>query len=629
MPHSGFALKRPLALVLAIMIILASTPSGFSSTRTNQTTTITTRVVPLTIKTVLLGFDPQTIDQNYLTWKGNLAENSINTVLSNGNITGVTYDLSYQFVFTTPDFQRTFTKFLRSIQKDDMDYNPWFRATSDNYFYDAAKVENWLLNSNSSYGGMPAHGYTFVFTNLTSIPSITENQLQSDDLTDATPHYYQTPYTDRDLNYTIRYRDFSVAWGGKNRLWFMDMSAGPDFWTWSSSEGVPHLPLQIATDLFKVDIHTPYGKQWLTQLLSDYIYEAVLNLAVPAFVYQPVYSQTYRIVVDVIDNRTDDEKQAVPIENTIHPGLIKAAFRDLLPYSDIVVQTRIISASRVPDLQSAIIKATVIPPSDLAIGSYVDTRPIYKYLQDHLSDMVGKVRRDAGEFTIPVFAFAFHAGIYFGYTNKWYIANLDESNFMGISLGDMVLIGVTQSEFQKGDNVDPPQPGTGLGFTQTVIHEAGHEIGLMHPHQYGSLEDFVSSAMSYWSWEYKFSQFDKDSIRRSHSDQLILETATRIADTRNALNSRFDFGTALSQLASAESYLNRALGEYDSMHYAEAAGLAVLALQSATAAFTSASTGPSSLVTVALISLILGIVIGASLIFVALRKYVHEVAERK
>jgi len=627
--NRGFAL-RLFAVLLVLLLTLSLIPAEVSS-EPSQTGRLITRTVPMTIKIVLIGFDPLTVDLDYLTWKGNVVQKSVNNILDSGNITGISYNLNYEFVFSTPDFQTRLTEFLGLIQERKLTYNPWFKALTVNYFYDAAKVEDWLIANNASYGGFPTHGYTFVFANLTSLPSITEGQLETENPMNATPHYYKEQFVDKDLDYRIRYRDFSVAWGGKSRLWYLDFAAGPEFWTWASSEAVPHIPMQLALDLFRVNVHTPQGKEWLTQFLADYVYDAVLNLAVPVFTYQPTYSHTYRIVVNIIDNRTDREKETVPIEDTIHPEIIKKAFTDLLPYSVIQVETQQISANDSPRLQAAIINSTVTPPSDLGIDRYVDTRPIYRYLQEHLSEFVGTVRRDSIEFTVPIFAFAFRAGIYFGYTYKWYVASLKsyDSSFSGISLGDMVLIGSTQLEFQRGDHVNPTQPGKGIGFTQMVIHEAGHSLGLMHPHQFGYLGDFESSAMSYWSWEYKFSQFDKDAINRAHADQLINSALVDLSDAQTALSTRFDMGVAENQITSAKDLLDRALEKYDLMQYVQAVEIAVVAEQTSTSALATVMSLPNAVATVALLMLVAGIVIGSSVLFMALRKYVHELSERR
>jgi hypothetical protein len=624
--NRGLTLKAANAILLVSLVLFFSIPPALS-TSTSQFSTIMIRAVPLTIKIVFVGFDPNTIDQDYLNWKGNLIQSSVNNVLGNGNLTGVDYSLTYDFFFTSAAFQQSLTKYLQSIQVKKLTYNPWFRTMMTNYFYDADKVQSWLVNNNASYGGFPSNGDVFVFTNMTTLPSLTSSQLETDNPTSATPHYYSEHFTDLDLNYSIRYRDFSVAWGGDSRLWFVDMSAGPDFWTWSTPESVPFIPMQLALDLYQLNLHTSNGKEWLTQYLADYIYDAVLNLAVPVFVYQPIYSHTYRFVVNVIDNRTDKEKDAVAIKETLHPEIVRSAFVDLMPYSDIVVEAHFINASDDPGLQAAIIQSTVSPPVDLGISPYVDTRPLYRYLQEHLTDFVGTVRKDSTESTVPVFAFAFSSGIYFGYTYKWYVATSKtiEDSFVGISLGDMSLIGMTQNDFQKGDSVSPAQPGKGTGFTQSVIHEAGHSLGLIHPHQFSYLEDFVASAMSYWSWVYKFSQFDKDALNRAHADELINSALANVTEAQQLSGTSFDFGLSVVRADSARNLLNSALEKYNSMNYIQAVEIAAVAAQEAGLAKETAVMAPNGVVSIGLISLTVGIVIGSSLIFMAFRRYAHEI----
>jgi hypothetical protein len=192
----------------------------------------------------------------------------------------------------------------------------------------------------------------------------------------------------------------------------------------------------------------------------------------------------------------------------------------------------------------------------------------------------------------------------------------------------MSLVGLSQSDFQKGDYVSPPQPGTGIGFTQAVIHEAGHSLGLMHPHQFGYLEDFESSAMSYWAWDYAFSQFDKDSINRAHADQLINSALSKLTQAQELLRNRLDLGMVGGQIASAQAMLDNALAKYGSMQYVLAVEIAWRADRSATDALTAVLSMPSWTVAV-LISFLVGIATGSILIFMALREYSKKILPRR
>jgi hypothetical protein len=107
--NRGFAL-RLFAVLLVLLLTLSLIPAEVSS-EPSQTGRLITRTVPMTIKIVLIGFDPLTVDLDYLTWKGNVVQKSVNNILDSGNITGISYNLNYEFVFSTPDFQ---TRLLNS-----------------------------------------------------------------------------------------------------------------------------------------------------------------------------------------------------------------------------------------------------------------------------------------------------------------------------------------------------------------------------------------------------------------------------------------------------------------------------------------------------------------------------------
>jgi hypothetical protein len=127
--------------------------------------------------------------------------------------------------------------------------------------------------------------------------------------------------------------------------------------------------------------------------------------------------------------------------------------------------------------------------------------------------------------TIPVFAFALSGETYFTYAYKWDIGKVDWETGMllGVALRECVFVSLNQWEFTRGEQVDPRQPGKGDGFTQTIIHEVGHEFGLMHPHQYGNIGDFVYSAMGYFTEDYEFGVVDKDALQRAHAYQITMK----------------------------------------------------------------------------------------------------------
>lgn len=560
-----------ITLILVLLISFASLASTSiihvlcAQSATVKASVIATRAVPLSIKVVFIGFNQSTINTTYLLWKENIPLRRVNQILTEPKDTGVVFQLDYEFVFANPQFEKELVTFLRKIEVSKKILNPWFGVETNNTFYDANRLEDWLYERREMYQSFPPNGYTFFIANLTQLPSVTYDQIARPWLKNSpSPHYYSVEYYDLDLEYRIRNRDFMTAWGGHHRFWFLDISAGPSFNTPSDA------PLQTVLTALEIDIRTLYGGTWLTQYLSDYIWESVWNLAVPQFVYAPTYSEKYRIAITVFDNRTKEDGDQISIRKTVRAELIKKAYKDLVPYSDFDVTVAFRNCSDDQSLSKELAKAYRYS-KDPALR-YVDLRPLYKYLQTKLDHYVANISRTENEVTIPVFAFAFSKS-YLGYTYKWDVSQRPpaEETFWGLAEEDMVLLALTQaSEFDRGAIVTPPQPNKGIGFSQLIIHEVGHMLGLMHPHQYGDPNDFVASAMSYFCYDYNFSQFDKDALRRAHVDSVIMQTVAKIAEVEAAAATKLTNPTASSKLARAEELLANADKQYVSMDYVTA-----------------------------------------------------------
>jgi hypothetical protein len=190
--------------------------------------------------------------------------------------------------------------------------------------------------------------------------------------------------------------------------------------------------------------------------------------------------------------------------------------------------------------------------------------------------------------TVPVFAFAFSGQTYFTDTYKWSIGNVakidwENDALLGEALPKLVMISYNQWEFTRGNWIAPQQQGKGEGMTETIIHETGHEFGLMHPHQYGDIGDFISSPMGYFTNDYKFGQIDKDSIQRAHVDELYMATEQLL-------------GQSPSVSSSASSQVNADLAQaeasYEQMNYTAAIPPVLAAFHLAQQA-TGTSSGPT------------------------------------
>jgi hypothetical protein len=439
--------------------------------------------------------------------------------------------------------------YLRSIETEAHGKNPWFvkyiqdeknpdyyeptPVAIDYVVYDADSVEEWLWNHQQDVGGFPSDGWTIIIAHLPDLPSITWSDVRGfektagDQLPESRPHYYGISSTDIDLGYKARYRDFMNAWGGHHRMWFVDFSAGPVF-----NSQWEDLPLQVAIGDNNIDLLSTFGRNWLNEYVADYVWQATSNFIFPNFAYYPQYSPEYQIDVFILDNRNSTERQKIPIEGTVNKEVITTALQDLVPYSKVVVD---IHSSKTTQQLSQLIDSNYKFADSWIEGGVlgapqrygvVDLRPVYKYVLDNLPSFEPNPRLTGDKITIPVFAFALSGDTYFTYTYKWQIGKKDWETgaLLGMSLSEGVFISLNQWEFTRGDYVDPPQPGKGEGFTQTIIHEVGHSLGLMHPHQYGNIGDFILSPMGYFTNDYSFGQIDKDAVQRAHVDEIYVET---------------------------------------------------------------------------------------------------------
>jgi hypothetical protein len=619
--------RETVAFLTIVMMIFAMIPNQVLVASVTAQTQLQ-RQVSIPVKVVFVGIDPTTVDLNYIKWPGNLPTTTFGEVFEPppaGNVTGVVYDVSYTFTFASNDFKTKLESYLQSIQQTKTEPNPWFYyytlepngyVSSSNFYnltavtYDVNKVEDWLYRNQQDVGGFPSNGWTLMFTNLADLPSY-DFKNYSDFLVNqrnlppkGIAHYYSVNYQDSDLGYRLRYRDYMTGWGGIHRFWFNDFSAGPSFWTWPED-----IPLQIALPDNHIDLGTTYGRTWMTQYVADYVWQATWNFITPFFVYTPAYSQKYTIDVHIFDNRTNEEKQAVAIQSTVDPAKIKSAFQDLVPYSKIDVSVNFENLANYPGLED-VIRSNYKYTDSFTFGvsgqplqyGIVDARPVYKYLGENLRQFEPNFHRDSSEFTVPVFAFAFSNDTLFTFTYKWFISKPESevTALLGVALGDLALVSMSQQEFERGNLVTPVQPGKGQGFTQVIIHESGHMLGLPHPHNFGPVGDFIISVMGYYTYDYVFGQIDKDSLRRAHVDQIYLKVQSMVRQ----LNAR-DPVSGLS----IQNQLRGVDAKYSQMDYADALSLVLLAETAAGSALASGTIGIALPVIYVMVGVVLGFVV--------------------
>lgn len=589
---------RNVLLVLLSILVVSSPFSAVSAQQQNASNTVAIRTAPFDIKVVLVGFDENLIDKDYLKWNSPDVRHQLTEIP--GVSTNTQYSFNYEYVFPDESFTSSFVDFLKAHGRTEIRQNViWnisffkimtgyflnythFPVQSANTYYPADDVESWLVQHQSDYGGFPKNGYVLILADLSSrLPSTTLDQFEpalQGKAVAPTPHFYNKTYFDSDLGIELN-RRYMTAWGGHSRLFFADLSAGPE-------QAAEQLPIQLASRVNSVDLSTGYGKLWLNQFLTDYVSGAVFNLFTPDFIYPINYAASYKIKVVVFDNRTDTNDP--PITQTFDEKAAVREWQALLPWAQVTTETRFVRVSDYPELQKILINSRSpaeygSPPDTFA----VDARPVYYWLSasghNHIKDFM-QVTRDVNEFDIPVFAFAFSGQYDFGFTYKEMISKeVDfDRTIWGVSLYDLVLISHSTYDFKRGNSTDPAQPGRGFGFTNTVIHEVGHMLGLMHPFATLSdpTENFVASVMAYYPYENGFSVFDRDALARGQADQLLRQTTELLTQTPFVLINQGDISAARSKADAAEK-------AYSNMDYLGAIRNSTDAVSSAARAWTS------------------------------------------
>jgi len=578
------------------------------------------RTVPLRVKVVLVGIDSNWIDTDYLIWNQLIPLEQYQSIQDTDATTGVLFKLSYDVSFATQLFRDKYVQFLKSIEVRRKIKNPCFtyRTWNDgrqdydytthectNVLYDAIKVEEWLYQNRDGYGGFPSNGWTFIITYLPELPffSFTDEKDWGKKYRDppaGTPHYYSISVADFDGGYKYRETEFMKGWGGKYRMVFVDLGAGPIPWTENRGEGWGDSPLQWALEDFDVKLGSTFGRTWLTNYVASYIWEAVRNFAIPNFCYDPPLADEYELAVCFLDHRTSEEKSKVRLESLVSKDTIKAAYDDLCPYIKNSVRVSFDSSSDFEGLTRVIEDSRLTADSIFYSNSwtkgrkrdYINMDPVYKYLQANVGKFVKDFRRDRIKVTFPVFAFVFSGSLRFYHQWKWFISDYDRlsDTFSGTALGDFVMIGHSHNYLIAGDLDSPKQPGKGVGFTALIIHEVGHMVGLMHPHSYAWWGDFALGAMSYFTSDVVFGQHDKDALRRGHVDKLMIEAGQLLREAKENLGTRVKSPEAESLVAKAEQLLKTAESDYGNMQYAEAFGKIKDSLSQSKAALEKAKT---------------------------------------
>ncbi|MEV4347413.1 hypothetical protein AB0J83_23400 [Actinoplanes sp. NPDC049596] len=453
---------------------------------------------------------------------------------------GITYTYDYKFKYTDKAYENRFFRQLGKLAKPAplTEYQTAYNASptnvrdvTDNHTIDAPSVEKWLALNPPS--GVDTRRNTVFFINWYG---------RSDFKFHA---YTKTGEPDPDTGYDFGANRDSrkvIAWGGTTaddeetglgrtrRVWFHDLSAGPESWTanfdvtnadvdgdgvadyrmppiWEYAAGGYRAPGALPADLGRI---TRYVALNLLMTTSP-LYPVELPTPLPRSIN--IDSNTYegwpgvdasaryqkpRYVVDELSelrwrNKLDYDSQDLPFD-----AKARACYLDLLE-----------DVSCYPG------------------AGYPPFANLYLYNRDNL----GRTQDDRGrvDYELPVFNYAVGPGV------------------------GAPALGFADEDYVTGDQtyvfcfISPEIVADGYGLSTTQIHEVGHHLGMSHPHDgydsetgtaYGPEGEFFyvwagdesNTVMTYLDVNWDFSQFDRD-----NSDRWLTaaywEAANRLAAT--------------------------------------------------------------------------------------------------
>ncbi len=634
------------AILLVTIVLVFQTQGAYSLTSYIPTSSVGlsgARDVPLNIRVIFIGINQSDINSTYLTSAIVSPSEKPESILAGSQGTGVLFKFNYQVNFANSTVTSNLSAFLNGIGKR-VDTSPggssqnvrnlYFEnsttniSTVTNWFYDANQLGNWSGWS-QYFGPGPIPGYTLFLADVHNyLPSLTYSeyqeyitkcqlsplgQCQNPTRGTAIVHYYNRTITEPDLGRVER-RPYMTGWGIGQRSYFIDLSAGPSFLT-------QELPIQVAAQDRGVDLNSWYGKYWKTKYSADYLAGVIYNLFSPDQLYPVNYSARYNFHLFFFDARNSTEIARGPsLTKSVNLTRVSDELAKLVPYANVTLVPKFANITSNPDLAAVVTNATTTVHGLSKNDTIVDERLVYNWLstnsEGHISRFIN-VSRTIDQIDIPAFIFAFTGNYNFGVSSKGNVfLQPDLGSIYGEALGDLVLISHGQHDLTLGNYTDYTglrQPGKGVGFTRTIIHELGHMLGLNHPFLYDEDEDFVDSVMGYWPNSLAFSQFDKDLILRGVNDELLIFAQVTLANTTSSFLNAGAISSARRSMTSADR-------KYSSMDYAGAVSDSLAAAQSAFQAHQVGLGFLSSGIIFGIIGLVAGIAIGLLAGFLAFRK---------
>jgi hypothetical protein len=559
-----------LNIVLVMSLVFVSPAAAKDTLRTlkpGQQVTFEQRV-PINI--VFIGYDNDMVDRESM-----LAElpASYTPVVRypqfygiSGREMGLQFNFDYNVRFVGRDLSNRFFNYLTRIGTpgDPTDYQVAYNEQENNVldvagpvlYIDGPSVERWLANQFER-----ERGYTIVFINWHSRP-------------DFQFHVYtKTDEPDPDTGYNfgeIRATRKMIAWGGSHsRLWFYDLSAGPEAWTDNWNVDMPDLDGNGAEDYRMPPIweYTEGGYRdpsmlsrdlgWITRFVG-------INLL---FTSSPLYDPLITApglggdrVVHITMFEDDENSLGTDWINT---SVIQAEYESFQPYYDWEVHLTDVNPIDDQARRALRIFAGLRERDDCWNDFGTPFAQLFCYFNANLDRYVPAY--DEEDYVTAIFAF-----------------NTTEAR-LGSEFG---LLGFADDDWLSGTQTFVFQFDAaeyrelGYGFTSTTIHEGGHHFAMSHPHDgydselgidYGPADQFYfawsgdesDTVMSYLGVSNTFSQFDMDNMYRWEMAGYLNWSNELLAE----IQAHPDANTVRNRLNRAESLATQAVERFRDWRY--------------------------------------------------------------
>jgi hypothetical protein len=553
----------------------------------------------LKVNIVFVGYETgagvRDIDQNAFTGGLSTAYRTINRYPDFYGIReylGVDFSYNYNMVYANSAFESAFFGYLGSIaqpkpltvfQEAYNDQPNRSLTVTNNHWIEVSLVEKWLAQKTKPMLGVDTSQYTVFLINWYGRGDFKFHT------------YVKTDEPDPDTGYnfgTIRDSRKMIAWGGTtpddeesglgslHRIWFYDLSAGPESWTDNfdintadvDGNGVLDYRMPPIWEYGNLTGYRPFNN--LSADLSKVVrYVAIDLLFTTSPLYKPAISAPKLPSAIQLDINVYQAESGVDAKTFFDLNLLVAEINELQPYIAYSAEINDTAFSgRAADVYNCFVVDVSCYGNRLSGIAFGD---LFLYHQDKLNQFI----EGDSDYEIPIFAYNTPDAI------------------------DAPLLGFADDNWRNGTQSyvfgfdSPGKRAVGYGFTTTFIHEVGHHIGMSHPHDgydyqanidYGNTDQFhfagsgdqSNSIMSYIDVNWDFSQFDRDNMNR-------YMTATYINQANSILAKIYASpraGEASSLLLSADSKAASAITKYNAMNYPGAVTTAKQAYQDVLAA---------------------------------------------